>query len=118
MKDVEPVLARTLSFKANVPLGYLSKILGALTKAGILQARPGRGGGYRLALPAEEVPLVDVVEIFDGIRARPTCLLEGDRACSEDSSCSAHESFKKVLQIYIEFLESTTIADIAKPPDL
>ena len=114
----EPVLARTLSTTLGIPHYYLSKLMMDMTKAGLLKSNRGRGGGYRLALPAKEIPLVDVVEIFDGIKARPACLLEVDRICSDDNSCSAHESFKKVRQLYIEFLESTTIADIKKPPNL
>lgn len=111
--DDETVLARILSSSAGVPPSYLSKILGTLTKAGILRASPGRGGGYRLALPAEQIPLVDVVEIFEGVKTRPDCLFESGRECSDKNPCGAHESFKELRKVYIEFLESTTIADIA-----
>ncbi len=115
-EEGESVLARDLSLKTGVPFSYLSKILGSLTKAGILHASRGRGGGYRLARPAKQIFLIDVVEVFDGIWARPDCLLGGNRGCSDDNPCSAHTSFKKVRRKYIEFLEKTTIAKIAGPP--
>ncbi len=114
--DAEMVLAHHLSSEADVPLQYLSKILGSLTKVGILQATRGRNGGYRLARAADRITLLNVVELFDGVKAKPDCLFGGGRKCSDDNPCSGHESFKKVRQWYIEFLESTTIADIAGPP--
>lgn len=113
----EPVLARNLSSEAGVPLKYLSKILGVLTKAGFLQANRGPKGGYRLARATDQIPLIDIVEFFDGIKVRPDCLFGGGRECSDDTPCSGHELFKGVRQGYIEFLESTTIADITGPVD-
>ncbi len=115
-EEGESVLARDLSLKAGVPFNYLSKILGSLTKAGILHASRGRGGGYRLARPAKQIFLIDVVEVFDGIKARPDCLFGGGLGCSDDNPCSAHEFFKKVRRKFIDFLEETTIADIAGLP--
>lgn len=111
----ETILTRTLSSIAGVPHGYLSKILGALTKAGILHSSPGRGGGYQLARAAEEIALIDVVELFDGIKSRPGCLFEGGRECSDENPCIVHEDWKAIREGYIEFLESKTIADIADP---
>jgi Rrf2 family protein len=112
----EAVLARTLAETVGVPFLYLSKILGALSKAGILHAGRGPKGGYRLARPADEIILIDIVEMFDGIKARPACFFGGeDRKCSDDDPCSAHEAWKEIREGYIEFLESKTIADIAGP---
>lgn len=111
----EPILARDLSSQAGVHLPYLSKILGTLTKGGILNASRGRGGGYRLVRAAEQIYLINVVELFDGVSARPDCFFGGGRKCSDDNPCSAHDAFKQVRKQYIDFLESTTIADIAGP---
>lgn len=113
LESSEPILARDLSSQAGVHLPYLSKILGTLTKGGILNASPGRGGGYQLVRAAEQISLIDVVELFDGVSARPDCFFGGGRKCSDDNPCSAHDAFKQVRKQYIDFLESTTIADIA-----
>jgi Rrf2 family iron-sulfur cluster assembly transcriptional regulator len=115
LENGEAVLARCLSASAGVPLRYLSKILGTLARAGILQASRGPGGGYRLGRPAREIALIEVVELFEGVRARPDCLFGGGRRCSDEDPCGAHEEWKKVRQSYIEFLESKTIADISGP---
>lgn len=115
LEEGESLLARDLSARVGVSSTYLSKILGALAKAGILRASRGRGGGYRLAGPADRITLIQVVEIFDGISVRPDCFFGGDRECSDDNPCSAHDAFKGLRRKYIEFLEQTTIADVAGP---
>ena len=50
----------------GVPPAYLAKHLQALSKAGIVVSVPGPRGGYRLARPAREVTLLEVVEAVEG----------------------------------------------------
>ena len=50
----------------GVPAAYLAKHLQALSRAGILESVQGPRGGYRLARPASEITLLDVVEAIDG----------------------------------------------------
>lgn len=50
----------------GVPAAYLAKHLQALTRAGVFEAVPGRRGGYRLARPAAEITVLDVVEAVEG----------------------------------------------------
>jgi Rrf2 family protein len=50
----------------DVPPAYLAKHLQALSKAGIIESVPGPKGGYRLARPAAEITVLDVVEAVEG----------------------------------------------------
>lgn len=108
----ETVLGRELATEAEVPMKYLSKILNDLKRAGILDATRGMGGGYRLHKRADEIRLIEVVEVFEGKQARLGCLL-GKEKCSDDAACPAHDYWKHVKQMYLNFMEKTTIADIA-----
>jgi Rrf2 family protein len=51
---------------AGIPGGYGLKVLGPLAGAGLLRSRKGPGGGYRLARPAGDITLLEVVEAMDG----------------------------------------------------
>jgi Rrf2 family protein len=108
------VLGRHLASQAGIPVNYLSKILLTLRNAGLLTSARGTGGGYRLRKQPGEIRLIDVVELFDGARARPSCLL-GGQDCSDQRPCSAHAAWRDIRAAYAHFLESTTLADIAKP---
>src|SRR3954470_24009164 len=49
-----------------VPEAYLAKRLQALSRPGVVESVPGARGGYRLARPADDVTVLDVVEAIDG----------------------------------------------------
>ncbi len=108
------VLGRDLAAMAKIPPNYLSKILLDLGRAGLVSATRGSGGGYRLALPAAKIDLIDVVGVFEGVRARPQCLLGCQHPCSDDNPCSAHTAWSAVKKAFFDFLETTTLADIAE----
>ncbi len=50
----------------GVPGAYLAKHLQAMSRADLLESVQGPGGGYRLARPADEISMLDVVEAIDG----------------------------------------------------
>jgi Rrf2 family protein len=50
----------------GVPAAYMAKHLQALARAEVLETVKGPRGGYRLARPAEDITLLDVVEAIDG----------------------------------------------------
>ncbi len=112
----EAVLGRELAAGAEIPARYLSKIMLALRRAGLVSANRGTGGGYSLLRPASGIHLVDVVELFEGAAARPQCFLGINAECNEEQPCSAHAYWKGVRRAYVDFLESTTLKDISAPP--
>src|SRR6266498_681484 len=112
LPDGSAVLGRDLAQTADIPANYLSKILWSLGNAGIIDATRGSGGGYRLKKRPEQIRLVEVVELFDKSHGKTGCLL-GGQDCSEENACAAHNAWREVRGAYNNFLESTTIADIA-----
>lgn len=110
--QADATLGRDLAEKIQVPAPYLTKVLAALSRAGLLLAARGARGGYRLARAPREIALLEIVEPFEGKRVRPGCLLQPDRSCGHAAPCSAHEAWSKVKTTYLGFLEGTTLADI------
>lgn len=108
----EAVMGRELAQKLKLPPDYLAKVLGTLARNGVLTANRGVKGGYRLAKPATRIRLVEVIEPFEGKRARPGCLLRQDRPCRDSGGCSAHAAWAEVKRTYRDFLEKSTVADI------
>lgn len=108
------LLGRELAARADIPANYLAKILWILGSAGYIGATRGSGGGYRLQRPAAEIRLADVVVLFEHHRSAQGCFLDGARSCSEAEPCSAHRAWHELDAALTRFLETTTLADIAK----
>jgi Rrf2 family iron-sulfur cluster assembly transcriptional regulator len=107
------MLGRELAEQAAIPANYLSKILWTLGTVGIIDATRGNGGGYRLKRNAAEIHLFEVVELFDRDRARLACLLAGEKECDPDHPCTSHDAWRGVRTAYLDFLNTTTLADIS-----
>src|ERR1051326_1741278 len=70
------IVGRDLARSAEVPANYLSQVLLTLRNAGLVETTRGSGGGYRLRRTADEIHLIDVVELFEEIsRTKPPCFL-------------------------------------------
>lgn len=114
LPEGQSIRGKRLAEAAGIPSNYLSKILWTLGSAGLLDATRGSGGGYRLRRPAAGIRLCEVVELFDRQRMKQRCFLSSGRDCDESHQCPAHEAWRRVREVYTEFLESTTIADFAR----
>ena len=98
----------------GMPASYVAKVLQTLTKAGILLATRGRTGGYRLAVPAEELSLAMVIAPFSEGGERRHCLL-GRATCSDAEPCAAHHTWKATADDIARYFRATTIADLKGP---
>jgi|SRR5581483_4083917 len=108
------LLGRDLAKAAEIPANYLSKILLTLRNAQLVDTTRGSRGGYRLHKPAEEIFLIDVIELFDNLsRSEPACFLQHQKRCSSSSSCRAHVLWADVQARYLAFLVSTPLSALA-----
>jgi Rrf2 family protein len=103
----------------GVAVAYLAKHLQAMSRAGILAAGPGRGGGYRLARPPADVSVLDVVEAVDGddpafkcleIRRRGPAAVPGREY---RTMCGIHRVMVEADAAWRAELGRTSVADLA-----
>ena len=104
----EPVRAGAIADATGAPRNYLSKILHALARAGVLSSERGPRGGFRLAEPANQLTLADVAEPFERLGQR-RCLL-GRPTCGDANPCAAHGRWSKVANSLEDYFQTTTIA--------
>ncbi|MDH5589491.1 MAG: Rrf2 family transcriptional regulator [Gemmatimonadota bacterium] len=106
-----PLRVDDITKAVGVPRNYLSKVLHALAREGILVSARGPKGGFQLAGRADELFLGEVIAQFDDIAAGSGCLLGRER-CSDESPCAAHQRWRDVSNAVRQFLDQTTIADL------
>ncbi len=113
MPEDAAVLGRDLARATEIPANYLSKILLALRNAGYLATARGSGGGYRLCKSPGEIYLMEIVELFEGSKAKPVCFLSRTKPCGEQDVCTAHKSWRELSMAYRGFLLSTSVSMIS-----
>ncbi len=96
----------------RVPRNYLSKTLHTLTRAGVLTSMRGPQGGFRLAIPAEELTLQEVIRHFHQFEGERRCLL-GMENCGEGEGCAAHARWEGVALMVEAFFQETTIGQLS-----
>jgi Rrf2 family protein len=99
----------------GIPQNYLSKTLHILSRAGVLHSSRGKNGGFRLARPANEITLAQVVAPFSGPTGERICLL-GRVACSDSDPCPAHAKWKAVSNQVSSFFGETKVSDLQESP--
>ena len=102
----------------DVPGPYLAKQLQALVRAGVLSATTGPRGGFRLAKPADQVTLLQIVEAVDGGSPFYTCneiRQRGRGAVLEDQcrrACGIAARMAEAEAAWRQSLATVTVADI------
>lgn len=107
-----PLKVEAIATAQEVSLGFLENILLELRHARLVRSQRGREGGYRLARPAEEITVADVIRTVEGplasIRSeRPDDIVyPGTAAPLRDVWVALRANMRAIL-------ESVTLADIA-----
>ncbi len=92
---------------------YLEQIATALGKAGLIHSVRGPQGGYRLSRAPEEYTIGDILRPIEGDFACVSCLETTPNQCPRYESCTAVHFWEGLHKIIIDYLDSTTLKDLA-----
>jgi len=107
-----PISGGALASTQQLPSKFLEGILAELRRAGIVVSQRGMEGGYRLARPAEEIFIAEVMRTIDG----PLAEVRGLRPEDAHYSGSAEHLQKVWIALRASLravLETTSLADVA-----
>jgi|Deesub1362A_J573_1020465.scaffolds.fasta_scaffold14301_3 Rrf2 family protein len=114
MQEPRRVVTRSeIVRRMQVPFHFLGKIAQALSRAGVIEIRKGARGGYRLARPAEDISLLEVVEAIEGPIFLNQCLVR-PQSCSRSSFCAVHQVWAQAQERMREVLGSASLAELAE----
>ena len=104
-----------------LPLSYLEHLVAKLRQAGLVTSVRGAHGGYRLARPASEIAMLDVVEALEGPIAPMECFhsdREGRVLCSHEvdggHACATKLLWTRVHGGVTKALTGTTLAELVE----
>ena len=93
---------------------YLESIMSVLSKAGIVDAVHGKGGGYRLNRSPEEYTVGSILKLTEGSLAAVSCTSQGAAACSRTECCQAKPMWDRLEKLIDDFFEGITLADLLR----
>jgi Rrf2 family cysteine metabolism transcriptional repressor len=116
-----PVSLSAVAAAERLPLSYLEHLVAKLRKAGLVVSQRGAHGGYRLARPAKQIEMLEVVQALEGTIAPMECFYddpEGKVLCSHESdgdhACATKLLWTRVQGGVTKALAGTTLADLVE----
>lgn len=98
----------------KVPEAYLSKVLHALAKGGIVISKRGLHGGYILARSMDDLPLLHIINAVDPIKQIESCPLKLES--HGVNLCALHKSINQSIKLMEDVFRNATIKTILDDP--
>lgn len=113
--DDHPVTLADVAGRQGISLAYLEQLFVKLRRGGLVTSVRGPGGGYRLARPADETRISDIMAAVDERLNAMACDAAGvEHCCKSDSegACLTHALWERLSAHVHVFLSGITIADV------
>ena len=112
-RSAPPVSLAEIAASQMLSLAYLEQLFGPLRRAGLVASARGPGGGYRLARPAAQIAIADIVDAVDEPLKATRCE-EGSPGCMQGQRCLTHDLWTELGEQIRLFLAGVTLADVAE----
>lgn len=104
-----------IASQTRVPAGYLSKVLQAMARAGLVEGQRGSGGGFVLARPPQDITVLDAINAVDPLQRIERCPL--GRPDHEHRLCALHRRVDLGLAVMEQVFGQTTIDELLDDAD-
>jgi Rrf2 family protein len=105
-----PLTTQGIAEKTHVPAGYLSKVLQALGRSGMVESQRGLHGGYVLTRSLDELTVLDVINAVDPLKRIDRCPLGLAAHRTQSQMCSLHKRLDEGIAMVESLFGGTTIA--------
>jgi len=110
-EDSRPVSLKEVCRLRDLSRDNMTRLFALLTRARLVMAVRGKNGGYRLARPASEITLLDVIEAVEGPLALNLC--QQDPAQCDRPNCPMKEVWDGLQEEVRAALSENTLEDFA-----
>lgn len=115
-KDKGPILIKEIVNAEQLPQKFLEAILIDLKRAGIVNSKKGKQGGYYLIKEPDEINFAEIIRIFDGAIALLPCATykyyEKCQKCENDDDCGLRNVVKEIRDKTVAILKELTLQDV------
>ncbi|MEJ2059648.1 MAG: Fe-S cluster assembly transcriptional regulator IscR [Gammaproteobacteria bacterium] len=113
---IGPVTLADISQCQGISLSYLEQLFAKLRRDKLVEGVRGPGGGYRLARPADQITIAQIIDAVDEKVDVTRC--GGNEDCQEGERCLTHELWNDLSQRLYDFLDGITLAEFMDRPEV
>jgi Rrf2 family nitric oxide-sensitive transcriptional repressor len=95
----------------GISRNHLAKVAQKLQSEGLVVTFRGRGGGMRLARPAEQIVVGDVVRRFENLDGFVACF-PGGGGCAVNGLCALKPALGGALEAFLSHLDGYRLSDL------
>ena len=117
LKTEELVTISEIAENYGVSRNHLVKVVHNLSLNGFVEAIRGKGGGLRLARPAEQISIGDVIRHTEPNFDLVECFDKNDPACPIDRICKLKGALSKAQRAFMAVLDEASLADVLTNSD-
>ena len=115
LPEGEIVNSQIIAEQQHIPVGFLQKVMRALTKGEVVKSYRGIDGGFALAKPAVDISLLDIITIMEGPVDLQRCL-QDNNSCSKGCApqCPVHAALAVIQTDFTQALGKVKFAKLIK----
>ena len=103
----EYIPLKDIAQRQEISVKYLENILASLSRANLVDAIRGKGGGYRLCRAPEAYAAGEIIRLAEGSLATVSCLKGEKNGCEKAGHCRALPLWKGLDQVVDEYLTAS-----------
>ena len=108
------VSAQSIAERQNISESYLEQLIRKLKQDGLVGSVRGAGGGYRLAKPAEEISVGDVLRSLEGSMDAVECPAIEGSSCDGADACVTKFVWKRINDAIAQAVDGIMISELAE----
>jgi len=116
--DGSAVSLADIAGRQEISVEYLEQLFARLRRAGLVASVRGPGGGYLLAVPAEDMSIADIIQAVDEGLQVTRCQGDAIDGCVGGEKCLTHELWAALGRQIFGFLSSVTLGDVVEKRNL
>lgn len=105
---------KEIAERQRISRKYLESIMASLSKAGLVDAAHGRGGGFRLSRRPEDYSAGEILRVTEGDLAPVACLEEGASPCARAGDCRALPVWNRLNFVINDYLDGVNLASLVR----
>ena len=114
--DAPPARITDIALRMGISEDHLAKVIARLSQLGFVETLRGREGGVRLARPASEIIVGEVVRATEDNMNLVECFDAETNRCPIAPACQLAGALDEALAAFLGVLDRYTLADLVARP--